>query len=204
MEIVQQVPYVSQFASPELVANFLSQPPLPVRDDPRWAESGAVTAEEYAWWAIRVCGMACLSMVIRARGETSPRLVPLAKECVDAGGYIMRADGGLEGLIYEPFVQWISDRFQISAVVRPTMDAVEVAAEVASGRLVMISVHPWLRWPNRRPPRRGGHLVLAVGVGQGLLLVHNPSGLFGRSQEYARVTFAQLESSFASRAVVFI
>lgn len=61
-------------------------------------------------------------------------------------------------------------------------------------------------WPGtgcREPPSRGGHLVLVVGTTPGALLVHNPSGLPGESQEYAEVPTAAFGRFFAGRGVAF-
>jgi hypothetical protein len=41
------VPYLSQFESAHLVAEFIAGT-LPTTEDPRWAESGAADPEEYA------------------------------------------------------------------------------------------------------------------------------------------------------------
>jgi hypothetical protein len=67
----------------------------------------------------------------------------------------------------------------------------------------MASVHPWVRWPDREPPDRGGHLVLVVGTTPGALLVHNPSGLPGESQEYAEVPTEAFARFYADRGVLF-
>ena len=52
---------------------------------------------------------------------------------------------------------------------------------------MIASVHPWIRWPERTPPGRGGHLVLVTGVVDGMLRFHNLSGLPGISQSDALV-----------------
>ncbi|MGH3826333.1 MAG: C39 family peptidase [Pseudonocardiaceae bacterium] len=200
MEIRHRVPYFSQFASPDLVTAFVEDT-TPAKDDPRWAESGADTPEEYAYWAWRGCGIACLRMVLAARGETPPPAVPLARECLRHGGYVRRGDQ-LLGLIYTPFTAWIEPAFGLKSQVRTELLVDQLAAEARTG-LVMASVHPWLRWPERAPPHRGGHLVLVTGAGDDYLLVHNPSGLPGQTQEYARLPVATFARYYAGRGIVF-
>jgi hypothetical protein len=200
--ITRPVPYVSQFASPELVEGFVSDL-VPVGADPRWAESGARDVVQYAWWARRMCGMACLRMVLGAHGIEAPPLVPLAEECARHGGYVRHADGRVDGLIYAPFVAWVAERFGPAGEVRGDLPLAEVLDLAAAGALVMASVHPWLRWPDREPPSRGGHLVLVVGTSPDGLLVHNPSGLPGESQSSAELKPSTFERFYADRGVVF-
>jgi hypothetical protein len=66
----------------------------------------------------------------------------------------------------------------------------------------MISVHPSIRTPRQTPPHRGGHLVLVTGYDTDGLLVHNPSGLPGRSQRQARVGFGALDRFYAGRGII--
>jgi hypothetical protein len=196
------VPYVSQFASADLVEGFVTDV-VPLSADPRWAETGAADVVQYAWWARRMCGMACLRMVLAARGVAAPSLVELAEECARHGGYVRHDDGRVDGLIYAPFAHWVADRFGVAAEVRTALPVSRIRSLVTTGTLVMVSVHPWIRWPHREPPTRGGHLVLVVGTTPGALLVHNPSGLPGESQEYAEVADAAVERFSAGRGVTF-
>ncbi|MEY9848218.1 hypothetical protein ABH940_005319 [Streptacidiphilus sp. BW17] len=180
---------------------------LSAADDPAWAASGATTPEEYAWWARRLCGMACLRMALHhVTGAEPPRALELARDYLRAGAYVKRDDGGLDGLIYAPFAAHTSARHPLHAQVRAELTLGEVAASVRDGSLVMLSVHPSVRTPERQPPQRGGHLVLAVGAGEsaqgGVLFLHNPSGFAGRSQRFVRLTCTELEPFFAGRGVV--
>jgi hypothetical protein len=200
--VTHSVPYVSQFASADLVEGFVTDV-VPLSTDPRWAETGAADVVQYAWWARRMCGMACLRMVLAARGVTATSLVELAEECARHGGYVRHDDGRVDGLIYAPFARWVCERFRIGVEVRTALPVAEVRSLVNAGTLVMASVHPWLRWPDRTPPARGGHLVLVVGTTPETLLVHNPSGLPGESQEYAEVPTEVFGTFYAERGVLF-
>jgi hypothetical protein len=195
------VPYISQWESADLVEEIIAGSLL-ASQDPRWPDSGATTPAEYEFWSWRICGIACLRMVLAHRGDPVPPSVPLAEECTRAGGYVRHRDR-VDGLIYAPFVNWITGRWGIKASVRGDLPHTDIAETVHAGGLAMISVHPWIRWPERTPPRRGGHLVLVTGAGPGHLLIHNPSGLPGQSQQDARIGQATLDRFYAGRGVVF-
>ncbi|SEL86636.1 C39 family peptidase [Streptacidiphilus jiangxiensis] len=193
------VPYCSQFGSPELVPELISGT-LAAQDDPRWAESGASTPQEYAWWCRRVCGMACLRMALLHWRGSAPGTVELAHQCVAAGGYVVDGER-VEGLIYAPFARYAGERWGLAATVETSLDPAGIRAHLDAGRLPMLSVHPSIRTLNPEPPFRGGHLVLAVDHDDEALYVNNPSGYPG-SQHYARVPWADLDRFFARRGVV--
>lgn len=85
---VHDVPYFSQWESPELVPEFITGA-RSAADDPLWPGSGAASASEYEFWARRLCGMACLRMALKHWRGTTPPSVTLASECVQAGAYIL-------------------------------------------------------------------------------------------------------------------
>jgi hypothetical protein len=60
--VYEEMPYHSQFASPELVGPVVFGN-MDAQDDPRWADSGASTKVEYGRWAWNLCGMACLKSI---------------------------------------------------------------------------------------------------------------------------------------------
>ncbi|TMR27895.1 hypothetical protein ETD85_37620 [Nonomuraea zeae] len=197
---LHEVPYFAQWESPELIAEIIGER-MSAADDPRWQASGAASREEYAWWAGRICGMACLRMVLAFHGLPVPAPVPLAKECMEHGGYVRDGDG-LRGLIYAPFAAWVAGRWDLPVEVRPRLTLDEVAEELHRGRLVMISVHKWVRWPDRTPSSKGGHLVLVTGSGRDHMTLHNPSGISGETRQHALIKKADLERFFAGRGVV--
>ncbi|QMU73422.1 C39 family peptidase [Streptacidiphilus sp. P02-A3a] len=196
-----QVPYYSQWETPELVGDIIGGR-IDAADDPAWHRSGAETAEEYGYWSWRACGMACLRMALRHWQGSAPPMMDLARDLLAAGAYVKRPDGGLDGLIYAPFAVRVQQRFGLLAQARPELPVADVRAELRAGRLVMLSVHPAIRTHLVDPPRRGGHLVLAVGADPGAVTFHNPSGLYRESQEYARVPWDRLEPFYAGRGVV--
>ncbi|MFE3094129.1 C39 family peptidase [Streptomyces sp. NPDC059248] len=201
---VHQVPYYAQWESAGLVPEFLSGARASA-DDPSWAASGAADPGEYAFWAPRACGIACLRMALGFWGRPVPPAMTLVATARDAGAYIVRDGDRVEGLVYAPFAAWAADAFRLDVRVRPRIDAAEAAAEVHAGRLVMLSVHPSIRsvpGPGADPPVRGGHLVLAVGAGPRGLVLHNPSGLPGHSQRFHPVSWGDFDRFAAGRGIV--
>jgi hypothetical protein len=61
--MIHNVPYYSQWESPELVGEIVTGR-ISATEDPLWHRSGAADPAEYAWWAGRLCGVACLRMAL--------------------------------------------------------------------------------------------------------------------------------------------
>lgn len=198
--MVHNVPYFSQWESPDLVPDFLSGE-LSASDDPLWARSGAGSAEEYEFWSWRACGVACLRMMLTWWMGDAPAAIPLVKECQDAGAYVVAGEK-VKGLIYAPFCDYLGERWGLKATVATGLELTEVGDLLGEDRLAILSVHPSIRRPTQAPPERGGHLVLVVGTHDDGLIIHNPSGLPGTSQKFARLDFATLTRYFAGRGMV--
>ncbi|MGI9004497.1 MAG: C39 family peptidase [Pseudonocardia sp.] len=195
-----QVPYFSQWESPQLVPLILGGA-MSAADDPLWSLSGASTPAAYEFWSWRICGMACLRMALSYWRGVEPPTVTLAQECLDAGAYVRRPDR-VDGLIYAPFCSYVRSRWSLEVGSCPELPTDQLASHLSAGRLIMLSVHARVRNPQTEPPRRGGHLVLAVGATTEHLFVHNPSGLPGDSQEFAAIPWPRLERFSARRGVV--
>jgi Peptidase_C39 like family len=194
------VPYFSQWESAELAAGFVDGS-VSLADDPLWAASGARTPDEYQYWAGKVCGLACLKMILAHRGLPVPATMPLVEKALAWQAYIPQGER-VAGLIYQPFSSWVAADYGICVEVAPEL-TVEAIAELASpGTPVIASVHKWIRWPDRRPPAAGGHLVLVTGAGGGLLRLHNPSGIPPASQRDALVPAQDFARFFAGRGMV--
>ncbi len=193
-------PYRAQWESAGLVAGFLAG-----RDpatDPLWAGSGAADVAEYARWAEHLCGMACLQMALGARGLPVPPIHALRRAVQERGGYVEEADGNIRGLVYAGAVAWLEGQ-GIAARVVLDLAAEAIPGLLAPGVLLMASVHPWIRWPERQPPSRGGHLVLVFGTdGEGRLRLNNPSGDTSATQRDARLPVADFARFFAGRGIL--
>jgi hypothetical protein len=171
----EHVPAYTQYQSPDSIAGIVYEGADPA-DDPLWHRSGAASAAEYAYWCRHACGMACLQMVLHHRDGRTPPLLDLFYGCTGHGGYVRRPDGSIHGLVYAPFAAYAQAEHGLAATVHPELSLAALRAELCRGHLVMASVHPEIRRPDRPPPGRGGHLVLVIGYDSRGLHFRNPSG----------------------------
>jgi hypothetical protein len=197
-----EFPYFSQFASADLIGDFVSRR-MSIRDDPRWASTGARTADEYRRWALAGCGMACLQMLLAATGRSVPGLVELGRECQAAGGYRERDDGGLDGLFYAEFAAYLGAAHGLVARVAAPLSTRELLTAAAGEEVVLASVHHSIRTPEIAPPERGGHLVLVIDADLDTEKVrfHNPSGHTGAMQRDAVLNARTFGRFYAERGV---
>lgn len=190
-------PYFAQWESARLIRAFLAG--RPAETDPLWAATGAASAEEYALWADHLCGMACLKMALAARGEIFP-IHNLRRLVQRHGGYV-ETPQGIKGLIYAGAVAWLETQ-GIAAKTRVDLTAGRLAG-LLRGHMIIASVHPGIRRPERAPPRRGGHLVLVFGLDrEGRLRFHNPSGDSLATRRDVRLTPRQFGRFFAGRGIL--
>ncbi len=197
----RDVPYFSQWETPDLTLAVLADGEAALRRDPRWAASGAASVEEYATWAGHVCGMACLKMVLAARGRPVPTL-QLARGCTAHGGYVVDpASGTIKGLIYAPFVRFVAEAFGLHAAVVTGITAADLPEIMATAAFFIASVHHGIRWPDRTPPATGGHLVLVLAADADNVTFHNPSGHNAASQAHVVLPTATFARFFARRGI---
>jgi hypothetical protein len=187
-----EIPYRSQYASPEL-AGEIAAGRVTLDQDPRWREAGARDRQEYVRWARCGCGMACLQMILAARGGPVPPLVELGRRAIAYGGYEARPARGFGPLIYAGFVEFAAAEFGLAARVAAPLPLAELLAAVAADEVVLASVSAEIRALAAEPARRGGHLVLVIersADGRGLCY-HDPAG--DRSDN-ARAVWLERES----------
>jgi hypothetical protein len=202
----RKVPYFCQWESRELISDMIAKgEPIDLVQDALWPASGAITADEYVIWARHVCGMVCLKMILAARtGQIVPTLT-LARACTAYGGYAVDAGTGeIKGLIYAPFVRFIDEAFGIRAEVITDLTARELPALFERAEFFMASVNATIRWPDRDPPRKGGHLVLALEASDNGVVFHNPSGHILQSQENVSMGTERFDRYFAGRGVAIL
>ena len=189
-------PYFAQWESPRLIPAFLAG--RLAETDPRWPLSGAATPEEYGRWAGHLCGMACLQMVMAARGEHFP-IHALRRAVQGHGGYVER-DGEIRGLIYAGAVAWLETQ-GIAASVELNVNVMRLRGLLRRGQFIA-SVDPSIRQPAEPPPGRGGHLVLVFGRDRlGALRFHNPSGDSLANRWDVRLSTADFFPFFSRRGI---
>ena len=199
---LRNVPYYSQWESRDLTASVVAEgAKVALARDPLWASSGAADLDEYVEWADHVCGMACLKMMLAARSGMVVPTLELARGCTDFGGYVIQPDGAIKGLIYAPFTRFVAERFGMRAEVVVDVEAADLPGIMARAEFFMASVHPGVRWPEREPPGKGGHLVLVHAATPERIVFHNPSGHDRDSQEDAALAPEVFARFFAGRGV---
>ncbi|MBB3590813.1 hypothetical protein FHX08_001157 [Rhizobium sp. BK529] len=195
------VPYFSQWETPEMTLPVLAEGAIALHRDVNWKNSGAETVEEYARWAVNICGMACLKMILAARGEAHP-IISLARACTSYGGYVVNeADASIKGLIYAPFVTFVRERFGLAADVRTGLSTEAIPGILATHRFFMASVSSAIRWPEREPSGKGGHLVLVTAADEESVRFHNPSGHERATQADVILPLATFDRFFANRGI---
>jgi len=198
-----EIPYRSQYASPELASEFVAGRRA-LADDPRWRATGALDREEYVRWARCGCGMACLQMILEARGEQAPPLAALGRLATGYGAYEARPPSGFGPLIYAGFVDFVAAEFELVARVAAPLELGALIAAAGGDEVVLASVSAEVRALPPVPRRRGGHLVLVIDVSadRERLCFHDPSGdgpASTRGVWLAREVFARF---YAERGVV--
>lgn len=205
------MPYYSQLVSSDLMDDIFSGK-ISASSDPRWKESGASTKEEYAIWAHNCCGIACFKMILEKKSSKKASLVELGKLCKSYGGY---TDNKLaqskndyanyyNGLFYKPFIKFIKKEFQVDGYVVSPMVPKEIIQVLDTEKYVIASVHPGIKNPHVKPSGKKGHLILVIGYDtkKKLFYLHNPSGVYKKSQEYAEVSFSDFNRYFTRRGII--
>ncbi len=203
------VPYVPQFASPDLIEAFIHGG-LHGRDDPAWTEFGAPDPDGYDFWARRVCALACLKMAVQAFNPARElTLWTLVQQGLAYDGYRAYDGGGRlvdEGWFY-PAIARLARDHGLQAVGRGYVPLEEICRLIRAGWLVAPAVTPELG--KYGPLRRyGGHMVLAYGFawGQGRcrsLCLHNPSGRIPELQAGAVIPADRFRKAYAHRLIAF-
>jgi hypothetical protein len=137
------VPYFAQWESAELAQRFVDGS-LPLAGDPCWAGSGARTAAEYEYWANKVCGLACLKMILASRGLPVPPMMRLVERALSWRAYIPQGDR-VAGLVYRPFADWVAAEYVITVEVAEDLPVAAVTAAASARVPVIASVHSWIR-----------------------------------------------------------
>jgi hypothetical protein len=202
------VPYYAQVASPELATAIFIEGMDPVLD-PRWAETGAETPAEYAYWVERACGVACLKMAVEALGGPVCSLVGWARLGLEQGGYLVRQepDGSQRevGWVHAALAQMARDAGVQAEARAASLN--EIVGELRRGRLVIASVSYEAGDDRLSITRQGGHLMVVRGAGLEdgrlkCLIVNNPSGRRAELQAGARLPAERFAEAYSGRVIV--
>ncbi|KAB1498209.1 hypothetical protein F8R23_01755 [Serratia proteamaculans] len=197
--MMSSVPYVCQWATPELAADLIAGR-VTLADDVNWARSGARDRAEYIEWANHVCGMACLRMVLSHRDGEAPSLLELARRSLPYGAYVREGER-IKGLIYAPFVDYVREQFALESEVRVGIEPEDLPLVLSQWRYFIASVHPGIRQPSQTPPQRGGHLVLVTAAEADRVTFHNPSGDSPATRQQVTLPLSSFGRFFAGRGI---
>lgn len=203
-----QVPYYAQFASPERIHDYIHAG-YDGAQDPNWSLFGAKDPADYAFWAPRVCTLACIKMAAEAfQPSVRPSLWELVKAGLDVNGYTVRDGQGRwvdEGWYYHAQVH-LASYCGLKAVGRSYVSPLTICDYIRDGWLVAASVSPELGERQPRDRRYGGHLVLVYGFTwenghPTRYYLHNPSGRYPELQAHAAVSSERFKGQYAYRFV---
>ncbi len=200
------VPYYGQLASPEL-ARAIFDDSLDPACDPRWPETGANTPQDYAYWAPRMCGMACLKMVAEAFDGPTMKIMEWLALGLRQNGYIIGTDqnGASEELGWDHRVLAnLLEETGISAKACPG-DLDDVISVLNHQGLVIASVTYELGQVGPLT-RRNGHLVVITGIelceGKPVaVFINNPSGRTPALRQRARISGERFLEGFSGRII---
>jgi hypothetical protein len=198
-----------QIASPELAEAFWERGVDPATD-PRWAESGAASPAEYAYWSDRACGPVCVKMCVEALGGPARTMLDWVRAGLALDGYIVAQDASghtvERGWAHRALAGMIQDAgFAAEAV---SASPAEIVAHLTAGRLVIASVSAEI---GTEAPitHTGGHLVVVGGADTRAseqqpvaFIVHNPSGRTPARQANAVVPAERFVAAFTGRVIV--
>ena len=204
---VYSIDYLNQFGSRENVREVLDRKIRPSVNFAEWRSFGAETAEEFDELAYEICGMTCLSMVLRHFRAAKTGPVELFKRSLKYGCYIVPpGEGEIRGLFHVPFVKFLDEEFGLKGRPMQYVGPYVIADEIARGNLVIVSVNWEIREPVPRPKRRGGHLVLVTGATKDAwylkgFAIHNPSGTKPENQSHHFVCLKNFQKCFSGNII---
>jgi Peptidase_C39 like family len=194
------IPYYTQWGSADWVRRIVEDNADPC-GDLAWQRSGFSDPDRYRFWAKRLCGLTCLESALDYWRIGHPSRAALLDDALRHGAYRLRDDGGVDGLIYRPFAQWIREAFGVHVDVLTETSIKAMAARLSAASLAIVSVSPEIRYPWRDNSRKGGHLVLLHGRDAAGVWFHNPSGIDDQQAD-VHLPYERFAQFYAQRGMV--
>lgn len=166
-----------------------------------WAADGYRSSDEYLFWSRKICGLACLQSLLHGWTDARLTMSELIDQALEQGCYEVEPSGKVHGLIYRPFMSWISSQFGLNCELVERTPIRMSGREVRPGQAMIASVSPEIREPDTHLPQRGGHLVLVYAVEDGIVRFHNPSG-FSDNSDSAELPMHVFEQFHADRGIM--
>jgi hypothetical protein len=202
------VPYYAQVASPELARPIFAGE-LDARLDPRWRESGAESAEEYAYWCWRACGPACVKMCVEALGGEKRSLMDWVRAGLSHAGYMVEKDDLGQPVEVGWLHRTLADLMReagLQAASQP-LAMQEFPGCLSQGRLLIASVSYEVGLDTGLVSHTGGHLVVIVGaslLGDTLenIFINNPSGRSEALRANACIPAGRFRAGYSGRGIL--
>jgi hypothetical protein len=201
------VPYYAQVASPELATKIFVDGFDPAQDL-RWAETGAESPQEYAYWVDRTCGIACIKMCIEALGGRVCSMMDWVRMALEINGYMVKENTLGEPIEFGWVHQSLSELIRREGLyAKPVTASVEEIAGYVSSDIMMIASVSFELGDNLKVTKKGGHLVVVMGADYcgGMvktLIVNNPSGRRTEFQAGASIPARRFEEGYSGRGIV--
>jgi hypothetical protein len=202
------IPYYAQVSSPEL-AYAIFEEGLDPRSDPLWQQWGCASADEYAYWVDRACGIACVKMVIEGLGGPRRPMMEWIRDALGRNGYLVTADDNgnpvERGWLHRVLAQLISACGFLASAQPASM--VEIAGYLDRGQILIASVSYELG-KDAPVTHQGGHLVVVTGAdmtGEGefdCFYINNPSGRLAKHQANARIDAGRFAQAYSGRVIL--
>jgi hypothetical protein len=209
LKVSRPIPYACQFASPELVWEFINKT-RDLKTDPRWNEYGTASPEEYAHWAMRSCGVVCVKMAVEGLAGITPRpVMDWVREGLAIDGYLteIRADRPVEIGWKHAALADLAKRHGLQTELAAHLTVDDAAAHLEADRLIIASVTSELG-EDAPITRRNGHLIVVYGAaldsqgGVESVFAHNPSGRRPELRAGASIPVGRFKEGFSGRGIV--
>lgn len=200
---IQNVPYLCQFASPELAKDIL-EGKINARDDPNWKVFGFKSREEQEFWAFRICGICCIKMILEFYDIKVP-IIKLVNEGVALNGFDFKNDSGW----YHESLLQLANKYNFKGYVSKHLNIYDLANQIILKKFVIISVNPNIIRMDKNivSKKKSGHLVLVTGFrikNQKIIgfFINNPSGKEKTTQKNAFVPIDIFLNAYGERGIV--
>ena len=207
VELPIEVPYYSQFCSPELVLRII-RGEVRAEDDPRWKEFGTDDLQEYVYWSWKACGIASLKMAVEAVGVPERPMMEWIEEGVADGAFLSSeraGEGKPSGWIHRSLLE-LARRHGLEGECIAQADLEVIAGAIDGGRLAIASVtHELGEWGEIT--RSSGHLVVVHGYSrlrgeiEGVM-INNPSGRYPELRRDCWLPAERFSAGFSGRLIV--
>lgn len=195
----KQVPYVSQWADPAFNERIAAG--TDPCEDPSWRSTGFTDPDDYRFWARRICGLACFQAILAYYDIPALSNKALLARALEEDAYRLREDGGVEGLIYDPFLAFATRDFPLKGQVLRHCDVQQIESVLPEDGFLIWSVSTEIRRPAKKNIRDAGHLILIHSADRNGCRFHNPSGVAPEQADVA-MSYDVLERFSSKRGMV--